>query len=145
MPHPIDRISHTMAFVIPVVEHWQESEIAHHRIAVTERPVTDQGIGARCSLIVEQWVLGSIPHGRLTEPFSFQPVHHNWYNNGRGMWNGAYKRSLAANKKKSRPCGRSGFSLSRCLYGPLLYDQHNIPINKIVECVDKQNISFLHS
>ena len=26
MPHPIDRISHTMAFVIPVVEHWQDQK-----------------------------------------------------------------------------------------------------------------------
>ena len=28
MHHPTDRIAHTMAFVIPVVEHWLEREIA---------------------------------------------------------------------------------------------------------------------
>ena len=33
MHHPTDRITHTMAFVTPVVEHWVEREIAqwvHH-------------------------------------------------------------------------------------------------------------------
>ena len=29
MHHPTDRISHTMAFVTTVVEHWLEREIAH--------------------------------------------------------------------------------------------------------------------
>ena len=28
MHHPTDRITHTMAFVKPVVEHWLEQEIA---------------------------------------------------------------------------------------------------------------------
>ena len=28
MHHPTDRITHTMAFVTPVVEHWLEREIA---------------------------------------------------------------------------------------------------------------------
>ena len=28
MHHPTDRIAHTTAFVIPVVEHWLEREIA---------------------------------------------------------------------------------------------------------------------
>ena len=28
MHHPTDRIAHTTAFVTPVVEHWQEREIA---------------------------------------------------------------------------------------------------------------------
>ena len=28
MHHPTDRIAHTMVFVTPVVEHWQEREIA---------------------------------------------------------------------------------------------------------------------
>ena len=30
MHHPTDRITHTMAFVTPVVEHWLEQEIAQH-------------------------------------------------------------------------------------------------------------------
>ena len=29
MHHPTDRITHTMAFVTPVVEHWLERQIAH--------------------------------------------------------------------------------------------------------------------
>ena len=28
MHHPTDRITHTMAFVTPVMEHWLEREIA---------------------------------------------------------------------------------------------------------------------
>ena len=31
MHHPTDRIAHTTAFVTPVVEHWQEWEIAEVR------------------------------------------------------------------------------------------------------------------
>ena len=58
-------------------------------------------------------VVGSILHG--VDPlsyFSFQPVHHDWCNKGRGMCYpacgmGAYKRTLAAN-----PCGGSGIPLS---------------------------------
>ena len=56
------------------------------------------------SLMV-RWVVGSILHG--VDPlsyFSFQPVLHDWYNKGRGMcypvWDGAYKRTLAANRKE---------------------------------------------
>ena len=28
MPHPTDKITHTTAFVTPVIEHWLEQEIA---------------------------------------------------------------------------------------------------------------------
>ena len=41
MHHPIDRIAHTTAFVIPVVEHWLEREIAqwvHHKGSI-RRPI----------------------------------------------------------------------------------------------------------
>ena len=31
MHHPTDRIAHTTAFVIPVVEHWLEREIAEQQ------------------------------------------------------------------------------------------------------------------
>ena len=31
MHHPTDRIAHTTAFVTPVVEHWQEREIAQSK------------------------------------------------------------------------------------------------------------------
>ena len=40
MHHPTDRITHTTAFVTPVVEHWLEREIAqwvhHERCAARE-------------------------------------------------------------------------------------------------------------
>ena len=32
MHHPTDRISHTMAFVAPVVEHWLEREIEERNV-----------------------------------------------------------------------------------------------------------------
>ena len=31
MHYPTDRIAHTMAFIIPVMEHWLEQEIAPMR------------------------------------------------------------------------------------------------------------------
>ena len=51
-------------------------------------------------------VVGSILHG--VDPlsyFSFQPVHHDWCNKGRGMsypvgGDGAYKITLAVNRKE---------------------------------------------
>ena len=49
---------------------------------------------------------GESNHGAM-DPFiqvSFQPVLYNWYNKGHDMfylvWDGAYKRTLAANWKK---------------------------------------------
>ena len=49
-----------------------------------------------------RWVVGSILHGGggPLSYFSFQPVLHDWCNKGRGMWDGAYKRTLAANRKE---------------------------------------------
>ena len=38
----------------------------------------------------------------MVEPlsyFSFQPVLHDWYNKDSGMWDDAYKRTLAVNRK----------------------------------------------
>ena len=43
MHHPTDRITHTTAFVIPVVEHWLEREIAqwvHHHQGSIRRSIT---------------------------------------------------------------------------------------------------------
>ena len=37
---------------------------------------------------------------QLTFYFSFQPVLHDWCNKGRGMWDDAYKITLAANRKE---------------------------------------------
>ena len=47
MHHPTDRITHTTAFVTPVVEHWLEREIAqwvHHEGKTTEIMIK----GTRC-------------------------------------------------------------------------------------------------
>ena len=47
MHHPTDRITHTTAFVIPVVEHWLEREIAqwvHHEGSIW-RPIAPTYIG----------------------------------------------------------------------------------------------------
>ena len=42
-----------------------------------------------------------ILHGGPISYFSFQPVLHDWCNKGRGMcYHGAYKRTLAANRKE---------------------------------------------
>ena len=42
MHHPTDRITHTTAFVTPVVAHWLEREIAQrvHREGSIRRPIT---------------------------------------------------------------------------------------------------------
>ena len=53
MHHPTDRITHTMAFVTPVVEHWLEPEIA-------------------------QWVSGMAPRDLLHAP---SQKEDNTYNN----------------------------------------------------------------
>ena len=41
MHNPTDRITHTTAFVIPVVQHWQEWEIAQwvHHEGLIRRPI----------------------------------------------------------------------------------------------------------
>ena len=41
MHHPTDRMTHTTAFVIPVVEHWLEREIGQwvHREGSIRRPI----------------------------------------------------------------------------------------------------------
>ena len=82
--------------------------------------VLRQNRKAGCSSEVERslmvrWVVGSILHG--VDPlsyFSFQPVPHDWCNEGRGMcypvWDGAYKRTLAVN--------RGSFFLSLYQNGP---------------------------
>ena len=64
-----------------------------------------------------QWVVGSNLHG--VDPlsyFSFQPVPHDWCNNGCGMCYSVYrmmhiKEPLLLIGKNS-PCGSSGFPFS---------------------------------
>ena len=57
MHHTTDRITHTTAFVTPVVEHWLEHLLTFlHLRGVRFSSVVE------CSLMV-QWVLGLIHHG----------------------------------------------------------------------------------
>ena len=55
---------------------------------------------------VRSWRDGSCNQSFVVDPlsyFSLQPVLHDWYNKGRIMcyhvWDDAYKRTLAANRK----------------------------------------------
>ena len=68
MHHPTDRITHTTAFVTPVVEDWLEREVAQW---------------------VHSWCDGSSDRSFTVEPltyFSFQPVLHDCGNKGHGMY-----------------------------------------------------------
>ena len=49
MHHPTDTITHTMAFVTPVVEHWLEQEISMSRISIT--------VIKRCATCLKQRIL----------------------------------------------------------------------------------------
>ena len=42
MHHPTDSITHTMAFVTPVVEHWLEREIAMKDRSATHRTMNER-------------------------------------------------------------------------------------------------------
>ena len=91
MHHPTDRITHTTAFVTPVVEHWLEREIAqlvhpmkdrsndpaHHEQTLLPRsyislpsmePERDADLWLERSLVVQR-VVGPIPRGGPIELF----------------------------------------------------------------------------
>ena len=61
MHHPTDRITHTTAFVTPVVEHWLEREIAQwvHTEEITNANIT----------VVVWLVIGSILLSKPIELF----------------------------------------------------------------------------
>ena len=62
-------------------------------------------------LSVVGWILLSGPTCSLGY-FPFQPVIHNWFIKGRGMsclWDGAYKRLLAAYRKRVAYVAAAGF------------------------------------
>ena len=116
MHHPTDRITHTTAFVTPVVEHWMEREIAQWgtlkshgfiqiiflswpclRCKIVWRWPWRGGGGTKCSSMVGRplivrWIVG----GHI-ELFLVPASVHDWYN--KGLWDGAYKITLAANRK----------------------------------------------
>ena len=103
MHHPTDRIAHTTAFVIPVVEHWMEREIAqwvhpmkdrsddpsHHERTLLPRsyislsnsesnaPTSTHGaVEARAGLVVTLTVLAAVRGGALAlATLALSPVH----------------------------------------------------------------------
>ena len=66
--------------------------------------------------------------------FSFQPVLHDWCNNGCSM---CYRVCMVHIKEplliigKSSPCGSSGFYLLLFVNGLLPYIQHHMTVNKM--------------
>ena len=73
MHHPTDRIAHTTAFVIPVMEHWMEQKIAQMDPSTMKDRSDDP-------LYPEQMLYLS----------TFKT----------SQWDGAYKRTLSANQKE---------------------------------------------
>ena len=51
MHHPTDRITHTMAFVTPVVEHWLERQKVGKKVKILMS-------GGRCSSVVRAFAHG---------------------------------------------------------------------------------------
>ena len=75
-----------------------------------------------------RWVVGSILHG--VDPlnyFSFQPVHHDWCNKGRGM---CYPVCAMVHIGKRAHVAAAGF-LSDYQSGHLPYVRRHITVNKM--------------
>ena len=65
MHHPTDRIIHTMAFVMPVVEHWLEWKIAQWVHPTIRRPIAPSANALTTSkkCIINKMILGSLHYG----------------------------------------------------------------------------------
>ena len=129
MHHPTNRITHTTAFVTPVVEHWLEREIAQCVNPMKDRSEDpsrhewerDVAQSIACPHL-KRSVVGSI---LLSGPscslgyFPFQPVVHNWFIKGRGMYCSVYGKVHIKNPllliEKSSLCGGSGFPSKKCV------------------------------
>ena len=61
MHHPTDRITHTTAFVTPVVEHWMEREIAQWVHPMKDRS-GDKIV--KCYSILDRWISSCLNTGR---------------------------------------------------------------------------------
>ena len=66
MHHPADRITHTTAFVTPVMEHWLEREIAQwvHQEGLIRRPIAP-------------WANALTTELHLAPPWRIDPMTHN--------------------------------------------------------------------
>ena len=141
MHHPTDRMTHTTAFDTPVVEHWLEREIAqwvhpmkdrsndpsHHERTLLPRSYISL-LCLRCTqhilfTVLWHWTYGTIllrgPSCSLGY-FPFQPVVHNWFIKGRGMYCSVYGKVHIKDPllliEKSSLCGGSGFpSKKKCV------------------------------
>ena len=100
MHHPTDRITHTTAFVTPVVEHWLERD----------------GLGMSNSLNTVYMVDLILVCNIKAIATGVSRFSHDWCNKGRGICNPVcgvvhIKEPLLLIGKSS-PCGGSGFPLS---------------------------------
>ena len=57
MHHPTDRITHTTAFVTPVVEHWLKREIAQQNIAFHIQQLDTSHSGILCLTVFVQIII----------------------------------------------------------------------------------------
>ena len=115
------RITHTAAFVTPVVEHWLEREIAqwvhpmkdrsddpsHHERTLYLWATSRSPIPNRVIFMELQKYIYMLDNDIciICVYFSFQPVIHDWCNKGRGMYHPVcgmmhIKKKLAANRKE---------------------------------------------
>ena len=56
MHHPTDRITHTTAFVTPVMEHWLEREIAQRIDPRTHRTMNERSTSELRPASVNTWI-----------------------------------------------------------------------------------------
>ena len=73
MHHPTDRITHTTAFVTPVVEHWLEREIAQWVHPMKDRS-DDPSHHERTLALKQMWPDLVIVHGKPRHPQSHGSV-----------------------------------------------------------------------
>ena len=90
MHHPIDRITHTTAFVTPVVEQWLEREIAQWVHPMKDR--SDDPSHHERTLLPRSYI--SLPHhtttrSRYAVPTSSRLIHHNNRDDSLYQWNRA--------------------------------------------------------
>ena len=91
MHHPTDRIAHTTVFVTPVVEHWQGREIAQWVHSMKDR---SDDPSHHEQVLLPQSYISLLPSTAIAciqkvDPlsyFSLQPVLHDWFNKGCGMY-----------------------------------------------------------
>ena len=77
---PSHRIAHTMAFVIPVVEHWLEREIAQWVHCMNDCSLCGKNISSWCDGLSDQsFIVNPLSY------FWFLPVLHNWCTNSCGI------------------------------------------------------------